>query len=490
MSSLDDIRSARLKKLALLKEAFGEVYPARTSRSHSVDDFLKKFSQFLRSKKKVTLAGRIRSLRTHGGATFADLEEENKRVQIFLRREDIGEKPYAIFTDAVGVGDIIECTGRADMTKRKEHTLLVTHWRPLAKTLRPLPEKWHGLQDVEERYRTRALDLLSNESVRAIFARRAKIITALRAYFDGLGFFEVETPVLQALAGGAAARPFQTHHNALAIDLYLRIAPELYLKRLLVGGFSRVYEIGRNFRNEGIDVTHNPEFTMLEAYVLYEDYTWLMGFIEAMMEKIAKSAGIAKKEFSYQGKSISLKRPFKRISFYEALKRYALLSNVETMPKNELIIAAKRLGLTLEGEPGEAEILESIFRKSVRPYLTQPTFVFDWPREILPLTKQKEKNPKLVESFQLYIGGLELVKAFSELNDPEEQRRRFLEQDEQRQRGNEEAAPIDEDFLKNLEYGMPPSAGFGLGIDRLTLLFTDMHNIRDVILFPILRPEN
>ena len=294
--------------------------------------------------------------------------------------------------------------------------------------------------------------------------------------------------MLQPIPGGATARPFITYHNALDVDLYLRIAPELYLKRLLVGGYEKVYEIARNFRNEGIDVTHNPEFTMLEAYTAFEDYEGLMKFIEDMMEKLVRAV-IGKKELSYQGKSIAVKKPFKRVTFFEALKRYALLPHIEKMSKGELEIAAKRFGIDVTASSNTAMIMEDIFRKAVRPYLQQPTFIYDWPALLLPLAKRSEKNKDLVESFQLYMGGIELVKAFSELNDPEDQRKRFMEQEERHKKGDEEASPSDYDFLENLEYGMPPAAGFGVGIDRLTLLLTDTHNIRDVILFPTLRPR-
>src|SRR3989344_2188994 len=488
MSSLEEIRAARVKKLRILEDAFGSAYPARTNRTHSVADITAKFSQLLRGKKKITIAGRVRSLRPHGGSTFFDLEEQNACIQGFLRKEDLDEKLYTLFQDGIDIGDFVEITGHPYLTKRKEKSILITSWRPLVKSLLPLPEKWHGLQNVEERYRTRALDLLSNPDVKNIFTARSKTITFLRSHPDTLGVLEVETPLLQPIPGGATARPFVTHHNALDIDFYLRIAPELYLKRLLVGGYEKVYEIARNFRNEGIDVTHNPEFTMLEAYTAFEDYEGLMKFIEDMTEKLVRTV-IGKKELSYQGKPIAVKKPFKRITFFESLKRYALLPHIEKMSKGELEIAAKRFGIDVPALSNTAIIMENIFRKVVRPYLQQPTFIYDWPASLLPLAKRSEKNKDLVESFQLYMGGIELVKEFSELNDPEDQRKRFMEQEERHKKGDEEASPSDYDFLENLEYGMPPAAGFGVGIDRLTLLLTDTHNIRDVILFPTLRPR-
>lgn len=488
MSSLEEIRAARLKKLQLLKGAFGSVYPARSSRTHSVETVISKFSQLLRSKKKITVAGRIRSLRPHGGSAFFDIEENGVLVQGFLRKEDIDEKMFRLFQDGIDIGDFVEVTGGAYLTKRKEKSILVRSWRPLVKTLLPLPEKWHGLQNVEERYRKRALDLLTNPEVKSIFTTRSKIITFLRAYLDTLGFLEVETPMLQPIPGGATARPFVTHHNALDIDLYLRIAPELYLKRLLVGGFPKVYEIARNFRNEGIDVTHNPEFTMLEAYRMFEDYEGLMKFIEDMIEKLIRTV-LKKKVFSYHDTVIAVKPPFKRLTFFESMKRYALLPHVEKMTRSELELAAKRFGIEVSLAADSAMIMEDIFKKTVRPHLQQPTFIYDWPAALLPLAKRSEKQQEIAESFQLYMGGVELVKAFSELNDPEDQQRRFQEQDERRKKGDDEASPSDYDFLENLEYGMPPAAGFGIGIDRLSLLLTNTHNIRDVILFPTLRPR-
>ncbi len=488
MSSLEDIKSTRLKKLQLLEEFFTEVYPARTERGMSVKEVLQKFSQLLKSKKKITLAGRIRSLRPHGGSAFFDIEEDGARIQAFLRKEDLPEKLFDLFLSAIDIGDFVELSGRAYLTKRKERTLLVSGWKPLAKALLPLPEKWHGLQNIEERYRHRSLDLLSNSRTREIFTIRTKTISFLRNYFDSQGFLEVETPMLQPIAGGAAARPFITHHNALDIDLYLRIAPELYLKRLLVGGFSRVYEISRNFRNEGIDGTHNPEFTMLEAYYVFRDYTYLMHFSEMMLEKLVRAI-CGKKKITYLGKDIEIKSPFKRMTFYEAMKRYALLANIERMTQSDLVIVAKRFGIEVNPIVSRVALTEDIFRKIVRPHLIQPTFITDWPLELFPLAKRSSKDPNLVESFQLYVGGIELLKAFSELNDPQDQAHRFSHQDELRKQGDEEASRGDDDFIENMEYGMPPAAGFGLGIDRLALLLTNSHNIREVILFPTLRPK-
>ena len=487
MSSFEDIQQARVKKLELLREAFGDVYPARSLRTHAISDIVGSFARLLRGKKSIVISGRVRALRPHGGSTFFDLEENGAIIQAFMRKEDSDEKLYATFLEAIDIGDFVELTGRAYLTQRKEKSLLVSSWRPLAKAVRPLPDKWHGLQDVEERYRTRAIDLLSNTRVRDIFITRARALSFIRSYFEKQNFIEVETPTLQPIPGGATARPFATHHNALDIDLYLRVSPELYLKRLVVGGLDRVFEIARNFRNEGIDVTHNPEFTMLEAYVAYGDYESLMKSVEQLLQKLF-SAILKKKEFAYNDKQIAIGKSFRRITFYDTLKQYALLPQIETMSQSDLEIAAKRFGINTD-QPTRSGLTEDIFRKAVRPHLIQPTFVIDWPRELLPLAKRSSKDPNLAEAFQLYIGGIELVKGFSELNDPADQRTRFQEQEKLRERGDEEAQRIDEDFIQNLEYGMPPTAGFGIGFDRLMLLLTDNHNLREVILFPTLRPK-
>ncbi|MEK7576874.1 MAG: lysine--tRNA ligase, partial [Patescibacteria group bacterium] len=429
MSSLGEIQDARFKKLALLIDHFGDVFPAHSVRTHTVREAKSKFAILLRTKKAFTVAGRVRALRPHGGSVFFDIEESGEIFQAFLRKEDIDEKVFNLFIDAVDVGDFIEATGHAYVTKRKEQSILVSRWRPLTKSLRPLPEKWHGLQGVEERYRHRALDLLSNKETREIFATRAKLVTAVRAYLDALDFLEVETPMLQPIPGGTTARPFKTHHNALDIDLFLRIAPELYLKRLLVGGYSKVYELARNFRNEGIDVTHNPEFTMLEAYTAYMDYEGLMKFMEVMIKSLVRSV-TKKKSLEYQGKTIDFSKPFKSLTFYDAIGQYALLPGIEKMKYDELVIVAKRFGISVHSNSTAEALMEDIFRKAVRPHLVQPTFIINHPVSLLPLAKKSAKNPHTVESFQLYIGGLELVKGFSELNDPMDQKKRFEEQEE------------------------------------------------------------
>jgi len=364
----------------------------------------------------------------------------------------------------------------------------VKDWKMLAKSLRSLPDKWHGLQDVEERFRRRYLDTLMSSEVKQRFVLRSKIITEIRRILDDEGFLEVETPMLQPMAGGAIAEPFVTHHNALDIDLYLRIAPELYLKKLLVGGFSKVYEVNRNFRNEGIDVTHNPEFTMLEFYESYSDAKKQMVFIEGMLKTLTKKI-FGKTTISYGGEKISFSKKFAIVSFLDLLKRYALIANPESITLDELRLKAKQLGVDVANVDGAEKIMDNIYKKTCRPKLTQPTFIVDYPAGFSPFAKRKEGNDELIDRFQLVVSGIEMVNAFSELNDPLDQRERYLEQDKKKKGGDAEVSPSDKDYLEAMEYGMPPAGGVGLGVDRLVMLFTDTKNIKEVILFPTMKPK-
>ncbi|HET9960845.1 MAG TPA: lysine--tRNA ligase, partial [Nitrospiraceae bacterium] len=356
------------------------------------------------------------------------------------------------------------------------------------KALRPLPEKWHGLTDVETRYRQRYVDLIANPSVHGIFATRSRIIAGIRAFLIERGFLEVETPMMHPIPGGATAKPFVTHHNALGVDLYLRIAPELYLKRLIVGGFSRVFEINRNFRNEGISTIHNPEFTMLEFYVSYADYHDLIILTEDMIGQVAKDI-LGKTTIDYQGTEINLASPWQRWSYHQAILEVNSLPNSVLADRDEAVAAAKRLGVEVAPNEPLVNVLNDIFEETVEPRLQQPTFITDYPIEISPLARRKDSNPALTDRFELYVAGREIANAFSELNDPLDQRERFEGQAKQREAGDEEAHLVDEDFLRALEYGMPPTAGEGIGIDRLVMLFTNQASIRDVVLFPQLRPE-
>lgn len=439
----------------------------------------------MRLKKPIVIAGRVMAKREHGGSTFIDLQDGTGKIQAYLKRDVLNDQ-YDLFFDAVDIGDIIQVTGRAFETQRKEKTIEAAEWRMLAKSLRPLPEKWHGLQDVEERFRKRYLDLVMNEEVRARFVRRAQVLRAVRQFFDREGFMEVETPIFQPIAGGALARPFKTHHNALDIDLYLRIAPELYLKQLLVGGFEKVYEMGKSFRNEGIDASHNPEFTSIEWYASYWDEEMMMDCVERCFAFILKELGF-KHTIEFEGKEISFAKKFSRFDFKELLQRYALIADYDRETRDSLAQRALQLGIDTSPHESKGKIADEIYKKICRPYLVQPTFIINHPLEISPLAKKRTQDT--VRRFQLVVAGLEMVNAFSELNDPLDQRERFEAQAEMSHKGEEEAHPLDEAFIETLEYGMPPAAGAAIGIDRLVMFLTDTKTIREVVLFPTMRPK-
>lgn len=486
--SLEEIRAERVKKLDSIKEKGFEAYPAETERTHSASEAVKKFAYLTKSKKYLTLTGRILACREHGGSTFIDLYDGTGKVQVYFKKDLLGES-YDFFLQTGDIGDFIEASGDLFKTQKEEKTLLVKNWRMLSKSLLPLPEKWHGLQDVEERFRKRYLDLLINEGVRERFELRTKIIKSLREFLDTRDFLEVETPLLHPVPGGALAKPFVTHHNALDTDLYLRVAPELYLKRLLVGGFEKVYEIGRNFRNEGISSQHNPEFTMLECYAAFWSEQDMMGMVENLFLQLV---GIVGKKENYNpalSEKGGARKPFPRLAFKEVLKRYAQIMDYDKETKETLATRARQLGIDVAKYESKGKIADEIYKKICRPYLTQPTFVVDHPLEISPLAKQKSENKSEVRRFQLIVGGLELANAFAELNDPLEQRKRFEEQEKERAGGEEEAHRVDEDFIEALEYGMPPAAGLGVGIDRLVMFLTDVKNIKEVLLFPTMKTK-
>lgn len=486
MSALEEIRGARIRKLN--HDVAGEAYPISCARTHTLADIDKDFSALHTKKTDVRATGRVRTIRGHGGSIFFDLDDGTALMQAYIQKHVIGEEAFRSFEDAVDIGDFLEISGIPFFTKKREQTISLSSWRMLAKSIRPLPEKWHGLQDVEERFRQRPLDLLMNPAVRARFEARSKLLKCLRAFFEKEGFQEVETPLLQPIPGGALARPFVTHHNALDADFYLRVAPELYLKRLLVGGFPKVFEIGKNFRNEGIDATHNPEFTELEAYAAYEDAESFMKFVERLFEKVAKEVA-GKHLIMFNGHEILIKNGFRRMMFEEALARYALLPNFFEQSKESLVLATKQMGVEIDPHASHGKIGDEIFRKVARPHLTQPTFVTHHPLDISPLAKESKEKAGRADRFQLIIGGIELVNGYSELNDPLEQRERFEAQEKLRAGGEEEVTRLDENYLEALEYGMPPAAGLGIGVDRLVQFLTDTHNIKEVILFPTLRPR-
>jgi lysyl-tRNA synthetase class 2 len=436
----------------------------------------------------VSLAGRIVALRHHGRSCFAHLRDKSGQIQLYARADGLADR-YELFTD-LDVGDFIGVTGELFRTRTGEITVGVKEFEFLAKSLRPLPEKWHGLKDVETRYRQRYVDLVVNPHVREVFALRSRLIQGIRAFLDQRGFLEVETPMMQPVPGGAAAKPFTTHHNALDMPLYLRVAPELYLKRLVVGGLERVYEINRNFRNEGISTQHNPEFTMLEFYQAYADYNDLMQLTEELIVHLAGTL-LGRIELTYQGTPVTLAPPWRRLPFFQALSQAV---GVPLGPDTDAAIMAAAAGGAGLAAPdpaaGAVALWKQVFDTLVEPALVEPTFVTDFPIELSPLSKRKRGTPRLVDRFELFICRREIANAYSELNDPIDQRQRLEQQAAERARGDEEAHWMDEDFVRALEYGMPPTAGEGIGIDRLTMLFADCASIRDVILFPHLRPEH
>ena len=484
--ALDDIRQARLAKRERYEERGLDPYPASIRRNFLIGRAVAKFSALAKAARKISIAGRIRAWREHGGVTFADLEDASGRIQLAFHRETLGES-YGVLAETIDIGDFLEAAGKPFKTKRGEPTLEVAEWRLIAKSLRPLPEKWHGLQDVEERLRRRYLDLLMHPAAREPFLLPSRIIRLLRAFFDAEGFLEVETPMLQDVPGGALAKPFRTRHNALGIDLFLRIAPELPLKELLIGGFEKVYELGKSFRNEGIDATHNPEFTTAEWYAAYWDEEDQMRFVERCFAAILTK--LKRTKVTFGGRVIAFPKTFPRIEFREVLKRHALIIDYDRETRDSLATRARQFGI--ETGPGESKgkIADEIYKKICRPKLVNPTFVVRHPIDISPLAKRAAKDASSVRRFQLIAGGLELVNAYAELNDPKEQQSRFEEQKKIRAGGEEEAHPADEKFIEALEYGMPPAAGAGLGVDRLVMLLTDTQNIREVVLFPTLKPK-
>lgn len=487
MSSLEAIRGSRLNKRKKLIDEGINPYPADAGNFVSLKDFREKFSQF-QKKKRVKAVGRILAFREHGKSFFADIADGTGRFQIFGKLDEMGERSFHLFMETVDIGDFISVEGSAFLTKKDEKTILISSWQMLAKSIRPLPGKWHGLQDVEERFRKRYLDLLMNEEVQKRFLMRSQIISSLRQFLDKAGFIEVETPMFHPIPGGALARPFKTHHEALDHDFYLRIAPELYLKRLLIGGMPKVYELGRNFRNEGIDVTHNPEFTMLELYESFADASKHMAFLEKLLRALVKAI-LKKSLISFSGETISVAKKFNVMTLANALKRYALIPDFDTTLVEDIMLRARQLGVDMNEGKEKGKIADEIFKKICRPKIIEPTFIVDIPEDISPLAKTHSEKKGIADRYLLIAGGLEIANGFSELNDPVEQEKRFRAQEEAHRAGDAEVTRMDEDFLEALEYGMPPAAGFAIGIDRLVMLFTDQRNIREVILFPTLRPK-
>jgi len=433
----------------------------------------------------VSLAGRVVAIRHHGKTCFAHLMDQTGRIQLYARADGLGDE-YARFVE-LDTGDFVGVTGEMFRTRTGELTVAVKTFAFLAKSLRPLPEKWHGLKDVETRYRQRYVDLIVNSEAREVFSMRARLVRGIRAFLDARDFLEVETPMMQPIPGGAIARPFKTHHNALDLDLYLRIAPELYLKRLLVGGFERVYEINRNFRNEGISTMHNPEFTTLEFYQAYADYTDLMELTESLFVELAHALRGAL-SLTWGEHALDLKPPWRRLAFFDGLSEALGLRVTPTTEVETVARAAAARGIVHDAGPAW-KLWKDVFETLVEPTLVQPTFVVDFPTELSPLAKRKRDNPQLVDRFELFVARHEMANAYSELNDPIDQLARFREQAALQARGDDEAHWLDEDYVRALEYGMPPAAGEGIGIDRLLMMFANQPSIRETILFPLLRPE-
>lgn len=436
---------------------------------------------------RCSIAGRIMALRSFGKAAFIHIQDQTDKIQVFVQRDTLGRENYQIFKK-YDIGDIVGVKGALFRTRTGELTVKADSVQMLSKSMRPLPEKYHGLKDVETRYRQRYVDLLVNPRAREIFTARTRIVREIRQFLDSKGFLEVETPMMQTIPGGATARPFETHHNALDMKLYLRIAPELYLKRLLVGGFERVYEINRNFRNEGISTQHNPEFTMLEFYWAYVDFKELMQLTEEMFSSLAMSLFNSTK-VTYQDQVIDLTPPWTKLSFYDSLEKIGGLESQVFQSREAAAELVRKSGESvLKGEK-LGKIQAKLFDIFVEPKLVQPHFIYHYPTEISPLSRKNEENPEVTDRFELFIAGREMANAFSELNDPVDQRQRFQAQVQEKEAGDEEAHFMDEDYLRALEYAMPPAGGEGIGIDRLVMLFTDSASIREVILFPLLRPE-
>ena len=482
----DPLVQGRLNKLQSLRDRGIEPYPARVPQVCPIGEVVEAHAGLApeaRSGVQATVAGRLVACRKMGKAMFFDLRDGTGRIQIHGSLDGLGEDEYAGLADT-DIGDFLAVTGEPFCTRRGELTVGVATWVLLAKSIRPLPEKWHGLKDVELRHRHRALDLIANEDVREGFVRRSRMISALRRTLDSAGFIEVETPSMQPIPGGANARPFTTHHNALGCDLYLRVALELYLKRLLVGGLDRVYEIGKCFRNEGVSTSHNPEFTMLEVYRAYADYRDMMDLAERLVcESLGEALGVQRVE--YAGETIDLSPPWRRVGMLEAVTE-ATGIDLSDLSTEAILGQASERGIDLAAAAA-GKLVEVLFERYVEPSLIQPTFVCDYPADISPLAKRKADDPRLVERFELFAGGIEVANAFSELNDPVDQRSRFEAQERLRAAGDEEAQRIDEDFLFAIEHGMPPAGGMGVGIDRLAMLASGSESIRDVILFPALR---
>lgn len=480
-----EILKIRREKLKDLQQSGQDPFEVvKYDRTHTACEIAEKYEEL--EGQAVSVAGRLMSKRVMGKASFCSIQDRNGRIQAYVRRDDVGEDSYAQFKK-LDIGDIIGLRGAVFKTKTGEISIHAAEYQLLSKSLLPLPEKWHGLKDIDMRYRQRYVDLIVNPDVKDTFEKRSRIISSIRHYLDQRGYMEVETPILNTIPGGAAARPFVTHHNTLDIDMYLRIATELHLKRLIVGGMEKVYEIGRIFRNEGMSVKHNPEFTTIELYEAYTDYHGMMDITEQLIENAAKEV-IGTTGISYDGQAIDVSAPFLRLTMTDAVKKYAGIDFDLIKDGKEAIKAAREIGIEIEKEMSKGEVLNFLFEAKVEEMLIQPTFIMDYPVEVSPLTKKKSGSDWLTERFELFITGREIANAYSELNDPIDQKARFMNQVALREAGDDEANMMDDDFVTALEYGMPPTGGMGMGIDRLVMLLTDSASIRDVLFFPTMKP--
>jgi lysyl-tRNA synthetase class 2 len=492
MDELPSLVIQRLRKIDELKKEGLNLFPNDFRAEKTSEDLVDQFGQatpdeLKKVKESFSLAGRIMAMRDFGKAAFIHIQDRKGNIQVYVRSDRVGKKSFNVFKK-MDIGDFIGITGTPFRTKTNELTIDADSVQLLTKSMTPLPEKWHGLRDVETRYRQRYLDLLVNPKVKEIFIKRTKIIQLIRLFLDERDFLEVETPIMQPIPGGATARPFKTHHNALDMDLYLRVAPELYLKRLVIGGFERVYEVNRNFRNEGISTQHNPEFTMLELYQSYVTFEDLMTLTEEMVCFIAQNilGGLA---LEYQGEKIDLSPPWNRITVKDAIIQWGGVDSKTLQDYDGALAYAQGLGIQLEKGIPHGKIMTELLGEVAEPHLIQPTFITHYPTDVSPLSRRNQEHPNLADRFELYIAGKELANGFSELNDPLDQRERFIKQLEQGNGGEMEGHRLDEDFLRALEYGMPPTAGEGIGIDRLVMLLADSPSIREVILFPLLKPQ-
>jgi lysyl-tRNA synthetase, class II len=519
MASQEEIKEVRIGKLEKLEALGIEAYPVSVRRDYTLLELREQFDTLVQEEgskeqlsQEIAIVGRIMSMRGQGALSFVDLFDGTATFQAIIKKdqnpvyieshqtgesvsgiqETIAHKnvsdAFALFVDTADMGDFVEVRGSLMKTKRGEMSLVVSAWRMITKSLRALPEKWAGLQDVEERYRRRYLDVLTNEEVRNSFVLRTKLLSGVRRFFDSHGYLEVELPILQALAGGATAAVFGTHHNALDLDFNLTIAQELYLKKLVVGGFNKVYEVGRRFRNEGIDVTHNPEFTMLESQEAYADAKSQRQFIQDLVQTLVKDI-FGKEEFLFDGEVIDTSKPFVVREYLDVIAESAGITNVREMSREDLVQVAHTFGADIEAADEFEKIVDKIYKKAVRPKLIQPTFLINYPVEFNPFAKRREDDKTLIDRFQLVIGGLEVTNCFSELNNPVDQKARYEEQDRKKRKGDGEISPSDQDYLEAIEYGMPPNGGIGIGIDRLAMLFMNATNIKDAILFPTMKPE-